>query len=148
MRNLNTLFLNDIYNSFYKNTPSILEDLEIFPQINSELRSYNINLGRGSGKTTAIINFITQHPETRFVFYSPNTVNVNYQFRNELINMTNCSLLAFSDYFSRVEYDIVILEDYTGLLYNKRETLGLFENSLYTRMNSNKRKDQIYIKVG
>ena len=45
MRNLNTLFLNDIYNSFYKNTPSILEDIEISPQINSELRSYNINLG-------------------------------------------------------------------------------------------------------
>lgn len=148
MRNLNTLFLNDIYNSFYKNTPSILEDIEITPQINSELRSYNINLGRGSGKTTAIINFIAQHPETRFVFYSPNTVNVNRQFHNELINMPNCSLLLFSDYFSRREYDIVIIEDYTGLLYNKRETLGLFENSLYTHMNLNKRKDQIYIKVG
>lgn len=148
MRNLNTLFLNDIYNSFYKNTPDILKDIEISPQINSELRSYNINLGRGSGKTTAIINFIAQHPETRFIFYSPNTVNVNRQFHNELINMPNCSLLLFNDYFYRVEYDIVILEDYTGLLYNKRETLGLFENSLYTRMNSNKRKDQIYIKVG
>ena len=148
MRNLNTLFLNDIYNSFYKNTPSILEDIEISPQINSELRSYNINLGRGSGKTTAIINFIAQHPETRFVFYSPNTVNVNRQFHNELINMPNCSLLLFSDYFSRREYDVVIIEDYTGLLYNKRETLGLFENSLYTHMNLNKRKDQIYIKVG
>ena len=148
MRNLNTLFLNDIYSSFYKNTPDILKDLEISPQINSELRSYNINLGRGSGKTTAIIHFIAQHPETRFVFYSPNTVNVNRQFHNELINMPNCSLLLFSDYFSRREYDIVILEDYTGLLYNKRETLGLFENSLYTCMNSNKRKDQIYIKVG
>lgn len=148
MRNLNTLFLNDIYNSFYKNTPDILKDIEISPQINSELRSYNINLGRGSGKTTAIINFIAQHPETRFIFYSPNTVNVNRQFHNELINMPNCSLLLFNDYFYRIEYDIVILEDYTGLLYNKRETLGLFENSLYTRMNSNKRKDQIYIKVG
>lgn len=148
MRNLNTLFLNDIYNSFYKNTPSILEDIEITPQINSELRSYNINLGRGSGKTTAIINFIAQHPETRFVFYSPNTVNVNRQFHNEIINMPNCSLLLFSDYFSRREYDIVIIEDYTGLLYNKREALGLFENNLYTHMNLNKRKDQIYIKVG
>lgn len=148
MRNLNTLFLNDIYNSFYKNTPDILKDLEISPQINSELRSYNINLGRGSGKTTAIINFIAQHPETRFVFYSPNTVNVNRQFYNELINMPNCSLLLFSDYFSRREYDIVIIEDYTGLLYNKREALGLFENNLYTHMNLNKRKDQIYIKVG
>lgn len=147
MKNLNNLFLNDIYNCFYKNSCNFLKDIEITPKVNSELRSYNINLGRRSGKTEAILEFIKQHPETKFIFYSPNTRHLMDTYREKVLALSNCSLVDFSDYVSRRPYDIIILENYTSLLYNRVETLGIFENKIYTRMNSN-RKDQIYIKVG
>ena len=68
--NLNLIFLNDIYNKHV-----VAGDLGIGPLVtrsrdnqsnrmfNRDLRTFSINLGRRSGKTNSISNFIKMHPE-------------------------------------------------------------------------------------
>ena len=153
--NLNLIFLNDIYNKHV-----VAGDLGIGPLVtrsrdnqsnrmfNRDLRTFSINLGRRSGKTTSISNFIKLHPELKFViFVSVFNEGSRYKLSHDLEGITNVEFFNISrTQISSPYFDVAFLDDSELVRINSSD-INKIENIIYQLMNNNT-SHQIYFKLG
>ena len=123
MNNIYSLFLNSVVEGYVLNKDYI-KDLEIavsydsLKSFNSNFRTYSMDLGRRLGATTAIKQYIDNHPELTFVYVSSMIMWDHVFGAEKLKNVSFCSSIdSLQGKFSNT--DIFLFDNYTLLTKNK-----------------------------
>ena len=123
MNNIYSLFLNSVVEGYVLNKDYI-KDLEIavsydsLKSFNSNFRTYSMDLGRRLGSTTAIKQYIDNHPELTFVYISSMIMWDHVFGAEKLKNVSFCnSIDSLQGKFSNT--DIFLFDNYTLLTKNK-----------------------------